>query len=127
MAKWVRSGVLDSGLNDIKNNATRMILIRAYTAGDSYATVISNLVAEVTITSSELVLSSSGSNRVLTTPSGKTSNASAGSGASPNLHLAFTDGTANVIWVTDETTDQVITSGNPVNFPVVTYTMNQPT
>lgn len=127
MAKWVRSGVLDSGLNDIKNNATKLLLIKAYTAGDSYATVISNLVAEVTLTSSELVITSSGSNRVLTSPSGKTANASAGSGASPNLHLAFTDGSANVIWVTDETTDQVITSGNPVNFPVVTYTMNQPT
>lgn len=127
MAKWVRSGVLDNGLNDIKNNATKMLLIRAYTAGDSYATVISNLVAEVTVTSSELVLSSSGNNRVITSPSGKTSNASASSGASPNLHIAFTDGTANVIWVTDETTDQVITVNNPINFPVVSYTVNQPT
>ena len=127
MAKWVRSGVLDNGLTDIKTNATKVLLIKAYTAGDSYATVTSNLVAEVTVTSGELVITSSGSNRVLTTPSGKTGTASAGSGATPNLHLALTDGTANVIWVTDETTDQVVTIGNTVNFPVITYTANQPT
>jgi hypothetical protein len=32
-----------------------------------------------------------------------------------------------VLWVTDETSDQAITSGNTVNFPQLTYTSNQPT
>jgi hypothetical protein len=127
MAKWVRSGVLDNGLTDIKTNATKILLIKAYTAGDSYATVVSNLVAEASVTSGELLITSSGSNRVLTTPSGKTGIASAASGATPNLHLALTDGTANVIWVTDETTDQQVSISNVVNFPVITYTSNQPT
>lgn len=127
MAKWVRAGVLDSGLNDIKNNATHMLLIKAYTVGDSYATVVSNLVADATMTSTDFTLSNSGSNRVLTTAAGKSATASANSGASPNLHIAFTDGSANVIWVTDETSDQVVTSGNTVNFPSITYTNNQPT
>ena len=127
MPKWVRSGVLDNGLNDIKNTATRMQLIKAYSAGDSYATVQGNLLAEVTMTGTDFTLSSSGSNRLITTASGKSATASANSGASPNLHIAFTDGSANVIWVTDETSDQVITSGNTVNFPVLTYTSNQPT
>jgi hypothetical protein len=127
MAKWVRSGVLDDGLNDIKNTATKMILIKAYSAADSYATVISNLVAEVTMAGGDYTLGSSGSNRTLTTASGKSATASANSGATPNLHIAFTDGAANVIWVTDETSDQVVTSGNTVNFPVLVYTSNQPT
>lgn len=127
MAKWVRAGVLDSGLNDIKNNATHMLLIKAYTVGDSYATVVGNLVADATMTGTDFTLSNSGSNRVLTTAAGKSATASANSGASPNLHIAFTDGSANVIWVTDETSDQVVTSGNTVNFPSITYTNNQPT
>lgn len=127
MAKWVRSGVLDNGLNDIKTNATKMLLIKAYAAADSYATVVGNLVAEATMASTDYTLGSSGSNRTLTTAAGKSATASANSGATPNLHIAFTDGTANVIWVTDETSDQVVTSGNTVNFPQIVYTSNQPT
>ena len=127
MAKWVRSGVLDNGLNDIKTNATHMLLIKAYTLADSYATVVGNIVADVTMVSGDYTLANSGSNRTLTTASGKSATASAGSGAGPNLHFAFTDGTANVIWVTDETSDQVVTSGNTVNFPQLVYTSNQPT
>lgn len=126
MAKWARSGVLDNGLNDIKNTATKMQLIKAYTAGDSYATVQGNLVAEVTMTSSDYTLGTSGSNRTLTTASGKTATASVGSGSSPNLHFAFTDGSANVIWVTDESSDQVVTAGNTVSFPQLVYTAQQP-
>ena len=128
MAKWVRSGVLDSGLNDIKNTATKMYLIKAYTAGDSYATVMSNaLNAGVTMAPGDFVITSSASNRLITTTVGKTDAATANSGAVPNLHIAFTDGSANVIWVTDETTDQVITSGNTITFPSIVYTSNQPT
>lgn len=127
MAKWVRSGVLDNGLNDIKNTATAMVLLKAYSAGDSYATVASNIIASVTMTGTDYTLASSGSNRTLTTASGKSATASANSGATPNLHVGFTDGSANVIWVTDETSDQVVTSGNTVNFPQFVYTANQPT
>lgn len=128
MPKWVRSGVLDSGLNDIKTNATKMLLLSAYTAGDSYATVVANkLNAGVTMVSGDFTLAASANNRTLTTASGKTDTATVTSGATPNLHIAFTDGAANVIWVTDETSDQVITSGNPINFPVLVYTNNQPT
>ena len=128
MAKWVRSGVLDSGLNDIKTNATKMLLLSAYAAGDSYATVIANkLNAGVTMVAGDFTLAASGNNRTLTTAAGKTDVATVSAGGTPNLHIAFTDGVSNVIWVTDETTDQAITSGNPINFPVLVYTNNQPT
>lgn len=127
MAKFVHADVLDGGLNAIKNGATHMLLLKAYTAGDSYATVITNLLADVAMAPADFVLSSSGNNRLITTASGKSATSSASSGVGPNLHLAFTDGTSKVLWVTDETSDQVITSGNPVNFPQLTYTSNQPT
>lgn len=126
MAKWVHADVLDGGLNAIKNVATRMFLLSAYTAGDSYATVLANaLNAGVVMASGDFTLASSGSNRTLTSAT-KSQNASASS-AAPNLHLAFTDGTAKVLWVTDETSDQAITSGNPISFPALVYTNNQPT
>ena len=128
MAKWVSSNVLDSGLNYIKSNATQMLLISAYTAGDSYATVVANkLNAGVTMTSTDYTLGSSGNNRTLTVASGKTATATASASGTPDLHIAFTDGAANVIWVTDETSNQAITSGNTLTFPGPVYTSNQPT
>jgi hypothetical protein len=126
MPKWVHADVLDGGLNAIKTGASKMLLISAYAAADSYATVTGAKLAEVAMVSGDYTLSSSGSNRVLTTASGKTATASAGS-ATPDLHIAFTDGASKVLWVTDETSDQAITSGNTINFPALTYTSNQPT
>ena len=127
MAKFVHSDVLDGGLNAIKTAATKMILISAYTAGDSYATVTANTLATVTMASTDYTISSSGNNRVLTVASGKSATATAASTGTPDLHIAFTDGSAKVLWVTDETTNQTFASGVTVNFPAPTYTSNQPT
>lgn len=127
-AKWVNSNVLDQGPNYIKTNATLMLLLNTYAFGDSYATVVAgnNIIASVAMTGTDFVLSSSGNNRVLTTAAGKS--AVAGNNTStPDLHIAFTNGTDTVYWVTDETTDQAVTSGNTVNFPQLTYQSNQPT
>jgi hypothetical protein len=127
MTKWAHSDVLDGGLNAIRNNATRMILIKAYTAGDSYATVVANAVCTVTMASGDYTLSGSANNPRVCTTGAKSSTASANSGATPDLHIAFTDNVSKVLWVTDETSDQVVTSGNTVNFPALTFTSNQPT
>jgi hypothetical protein len=128
MAKYAHADVLDGGLSAIKSGAIRMLLISGYTAADSYATVVAAKVAEVTMSSSDFTITGSdGAARVLTTASGKSATASANSGATPNLHIAFTDNSSKVLWVTDETSDQVVTSGNTVNFPQITYTSSQPT
>lgn len=129
MAKYAHPDVLDNGLNNIKSNANAQWLIKAYAVADSFATVQGNLLASAAMASGDYTLGSSGNNRTLTTASGKTGTATANSGAAPNLHIAFVD-TVNskVLWVTDETSDQVITSGNPVNFPGgLVYTSQQPT
>ena len=126
MAKYVSADVLDGGLNAIRNSAVRMLLLKAYTAGDSYATVTGNAISEVTMASGDYTLSGAdGAARVLTV-SAKSGTAFANSGATPDLHIAFTDSTSKVLLVTDETTDQVVTSGNTVNFPILTYTSAQP-
>ncbi len=126
MAKFVHSDVLDGGLNAIKNNATHQLLLKAYAFGDSYATVTANSVADAPMTAVDYAITSSGSDRVITTAAGKSATASSGSGATPNLHIAFTDGTSKVLWVTDETSDQVVTAGNQVNFPQLSNTSHQP-
>lgn len=128
MAKWVNADVLDLGINEIKVDANSMRLINAYTAGDSYATVNTASIATVAMASGDYTLANGGSNSRTLTTATKTATASAGSGASPDLHIAFVDtATSRVLWVTDETTNQVVTIGNTVNFPAVVFTANQPT
>jgi hypothetical protein len=127
MAKYAHADVLDGGLNAIKNSAIRMLLLKAYSAADSYATVAGNAICTVVMASGDYTLSGSDNAPRVLTVAAKSGTASAGSGATPNLHIAFTDGSAKVLWVTDETSDQVVTSGNTVNFPSLTYTSGQPT
>jgi hypothetical protein len=125
MAKWVHQDVLDGGLNAIKNGATRMLLLKAYTLGDSYATVVGNAVASATMTSADYTISSSGSNRVVTNAT-KSATASA-AGDVGDSHIAHTDGSSKVLWVTDETGETAVAAGDTVNFPALTYTALQPT
>lgn len=126
LSKYVHADVLDGGLNAIRNGAIRMLLLKTYMVADSYATVTGNAVCEVTMVPGDYALSGAdGAARVLSV-SAKSAAASANSGATPDLHIAFTDSIGKVLLVTDETSDQVITSGNTVNFPSLTYTSSQP-
>ncbi len=128
MPKWVHSDVLDNGPAYIKTNCNKVAAIISYTAGDSYATVMNagNIVAEADMANGDFTLGSSGSNRTLTTASGK-SDAAANNNGDPS-HFAYVD-TVNskVLWVTTESSVQTITAGNPVTFPSLVYTTSQPT
>ena len=125
MAKWAHADVLDSGINYIKTNCNKVAVISAYTAGDSYATVNAAILAEATMASGDFTLGTSGSNRTLTTASGKQDAAANAGGAAS--HIAFVD-TVNAkgLWVTEETSGQTIVLGNPVTFPSLVYTAKQP-
>ena len=127
MAKWVASSVLDNGLNQIKNNATRMLLLNTYSAGQSYATITggSNVLASVVMKGTDFTLTDgAASSRALITTAKSTTAVAASS--TPDLHIAFTNGSNTVYWVTDESTNQAIGVGNTVNFPAITYTSSQP-
>ena len=125
MTKWAHADVLDNGPNYIKTNCNKVCVISAYSAGDSYATVTAAILAEAAMTTTDFTLESSGNDRTLTTASGKQDTGANATGAAS--HLAFVD-TANskVLWVTEETSGQTITSGNPVTFPPLVYTAKQP-
>lgn len=131
MAKWASANVLEQGPKYIKDNCDKMLLLATYTAGDSYATITSgsNVLAEVTMASGDFTLAASGSDRTLTTASGKSdASANATAASSSTKHIAFVKSTATteVLWVTEETTGQAITAGNQVNFPSLVYTVKQP-
>lgn len=128
MAKFSHADVLDNGPAYLKANATHMYLIKAYTAADSFATVSGNKLGQVAVSSADYALSSSGNNRLCTVGAKTITAASASSVSGDNLHVAHVDATnSKVLAVTDETTDQVITAGNPVDLPTHAYGANQPT
>ena len=127
MAKWANSAVLDNGLNEIKNFCDKMVVVDAYSAGDSYATVNGNILASVAMSSGDFTLGSSGNNRTLTTASGKSDASADATGVSS--HIVFLDTTSSpqrVLWATEETSGQTVTAGNQVNFPSLVYTATQP-
>lgn len=129
--KFANQLVLDGGLNAIKTGATVMRLIKSFAITDTHATVVGNTVASVAMASGDFTIANDVNDtngapkRKLTVAAKPGVTASAGSGAAPDLHIAFTDGT-NVLWVTDETSNVVVNSGDTVNFPSITYTVNQP-
>ena len=80
------------------------------------------------MTSTDFTLASSGNNRTLTSAAGKSDTAANATGGSATNHIAYLNVTGSeVLWVTEETSGQVVTVGNPVNFPSLVYTSNQPT
>ncbi|MCP5197298.1 MAG: hypothetical protein H6974_11005 [Gammaproteobacteria bacterium] len=131
MATWWHADVVDNGIAYIKNNCDAIALIDAYSAGDSYATVVGNSVCSVVVDSSDFTLadnsSFAGSRKI--SVGAQSGTASADSVATPALHFAYLDtGNSKVLAVSDETSDQVITNGNPVSFPALDplFTTKQP-
>lgn len=126
MAKFAHADVLDNGPNYIKANCNKIAVVSSYTFGATYATVSAAILAEVTVTSTDFTLSSSGNDRLLTTAAGKQDASANATGGSATNHIVFLDTTnSKVLWATEETTGQVITAGNPVTFPSLTYTAKQ--
>lgn len=133
MAKWANASVLDGGSDLIRTFAAttskvKMHVIKAYTLGDSYATVTGNSCGSVDMVAADFVQSGGAGAARTTTVGAKAITLTANSGAAPNLHIALVDSVSNaVLLVTDETSDQVLTSGNTFNVPAWTYAVGQPT
>ena len=134
MAKWANALLLDGGTDLVRTLAgtvsrIKQHLIKAYSAGDSYATVVTtNGLGSVDMVAGDFVQSgAAGADRV-TTVGAKTITLTASSGAGPNLHIAVVDSvSSDVLLVTDETSDQQVYSGGTFNVPSWTWTVKQPT
>lgn len=134
MAKWMSASLLDGGTDVLRTLAgtaarVKMHVIKAYTAGDSYATVVTtNSCGSVDMVTGDFVQSGAANAPRVTTVAAKSITLTAGSGAGPDLHIAIVDSVSSaVLMVTDETSNQVLTSGNTFNVPAWTHTANQPT
>lgn len=131
MPRYAHADVLDNGPKYIKDNCNKVILLSAYTT--SYATANgANKVAEAALVTGDFALAGAdGAARVLTaTLTGKSGgNALQAVADGTGMHLAFVDtATSKVLYVTEESSDQAITNGNPVQFNSnPTYMANQPT
>jgi len=127
MTIWAHADVLDNGPAYIKANCNKVALISSYAFGDSYATVNGRILAEATMTSTDFTFGTSGNDRTLTTVAGKQDASANANGGSATNHIAFLDTTSSkVLWVTEETSGQSVTVGNPVTFPSLVYTAKQP-
>lgn len=126
--KYLHPDVLDGGPLVIKNNAVKMVLIKTYAFGDSYATVMGNALATATVSPTDFTITTSGNSRVLTVAAGKTATATADAIAGQGDHeIAFTDGVSRILWVADETGELPDHAGDTIGFPSVSLTENQPT
>lgn len=129
--KWANSVVLDGGSDTIRtrtSGSVQMHVIKAYTAGDSYATVTGNSCGNSSMASGDFVQTGAAGSARTTTVASKTITLTANSGASPDLAIAVVDVTNSlVLLVTDETSNQVLTSGGSFTVPSWTYVVGQPT
>lgn len=125
--KWVHADVINAAckyIDDLGGVTLEYWLVKAYADGDSYATVTGNKLAGVALAAGDIAASGG----VLTVSAKSGLTASASSGAGPDNHLVLVDtATSKVLLVTDETTEQEVTSGNTVNLPSWTWTIAQPT
>lgn len=127
MAKYQdKTAVLDAKLDLIIGNATELHLLDTYLVGDTYATVVAASLGSVAVSAVDWTKADHTSNGRKATSTAKSGTAS-GTAAAGDRHLALLD-TVNsvVLHVTDETTDQAITSGNPLDFPAIEIRENQP-
>ena len=131
MPRYAHPDLLDNGLAYLKANCNKVVLTSQY---DSTYTGCNTTykVAEATLVTGDFAIAGAdGAARTLTaTLTGKSGgNALMAVANGANMHIAFLD-TVNskVLYVTEESSDQAITSGNPVQFNSnPTYVSNQPT
>lgn len=124
MARYLHPNAIDNGPEYIKTNIAAVWLVPDYTTAMSRAAADSAKLAAESMTGTDAVLSDQGTGRRLTLAS-KSGNATATAAGPHDLHYVYVSAT-EILFATDETTDQAITSGNPHTFSAVTLDYPQP-
>lgn len=131
MSRYASINMLDQGPKYLKDNCDKVVLINAYSNNYTTITTTAKVAEAALVTGDFAIAGADGAARVLTaTLTGKAGgNAAVAVVDGTGMHLAFLKtGTSEVILVTEETSDQPITLGNPVTFNSnPTYTAGQPT
>lgn len=133
MAKWASSLVLDGGTDLLRTRAAtvgriRYHVLKAYAAGDTYVTVVTNSLGAVDMTAADFAQSAGAASARVTTVAAKSITLAAGTGAGPDVHVVVADSTTSeVLLGNDETTNPVMVAGGVFNAPSWTITTSQPT
>lgn len=123
MTKWVHNDVFGKGLEEIKNNATRLVVLSQVSATPAYSDLTSYKLAEYTINSDAMTIEDgdvSGRKITIAAQSGGTVDANGTA-----THVALADA-SRVLLVTEVEPDQVLTAGNPIETPAFNYEMRDP-
>lgn len=133
MPKWFSSDILEKGPDHLKTLAAggktiTQHIVKAYAAGDSYATVVGNSVMSVAIADGDMTWGAgTPTGRAMTIAAKSAVSITADSGATPDLHIALVNTTdSEVHVVTDETTNQSLTSGGTKDIPAWAVQCPQP-
>ena len=134
MALFAGNAVLDGGSDVLRTraataNRVQYHVLRAYTFGDNYATALGNSVGSTACTAADFVQSTeAGTLARITTVASKSVTLTAGTGASPNVHVAVLDATTSeVLLVNDESNNAVMVAGGGATGPAFPYKAAQPT
>lgn len=131
MPRYAHADVLDNGLAYLKTNCNKVILTDSYTSTYATANGAAKVAEAALVTGDFAIAGADGAARVLTAAlAGKSGgNALKTLADGANMHLVFVDtDNSKVLWVTEESSDQPITSGNPIQFNAnPTYSAGQPT
>lgn len=126
MARYEHPDIMDGGLTRLRTDCDKIAIVGSYSFGDSYATVNAAILAEAAMVDADLVLSTSGNNRVLTTAPKSDPSANASGGGAGNHAVLLDTTTSKVLYVTPAT-PQAIVAGNPVAIGPFVVTRTQPT
>lgn len=126
MAKYIDNSLRDLPLQSIKDNADKMIFLKAYTYGDNYTTVnVTNNIGEVVTVTGDFTLSGSGNGRKVSVAT-KTITGASASGPTPDCHVALVDtGNSTVLVVTKENSITEVFDGNTLDIPPFDITLPQ--
>jgi hypothetical protein len=126
MAFYINPSAIDAELAYVKDACTEIVIVVNYLTTHTRANVLNgtNVLASITnFLPTDFQITASGLNRQLTSPAAKSDTTANNTGSA--THIVFLSNTDVLLAV--PLTPQVITAGNTVNFPVVTYTSYQPT
>lgn len=123
--KYIHPDVIDNGLSHLRGNATRALLLPAYTSGMTYAQALASALVAATITPASFTLSNEGTGRKIVF-AGVTAAASKSAISGKPLHVALTDGVARLLLVDSESSHAAIEAGKSYAIPPISYAVAQP-
>jgi hypothetical protein len=131
MAKFYHSDIQDFGISrpGIKAATNTIILavLKNYATTHSFATATANIIGSTSLAPGDLVISNGANASRSCAVSAKTITLTGSSTVSDDLHVAILDNTeSKILVVTDETSNQALTSGNSFLLPSWAFTSGQP-